>query len=686
MSTVLVVDDQTSNRELVRDILIYRGHRVIEAREGVEALGLAHEQHPDLVLTDVLMPGMDGYQLAQELRAATDTAGTPIVFLTANYLPAEAAPFAQACGVARVLLKSIDPQALLQIIDEVLAEVPDLGPESAIDAAEATRAHLTAISAKLIERDAALTGAETRFRLMADRSPVGIVLGDQQGRADYVNDRFTAIMGVSAADLLGPGWLRCTGEEQHAEILAIVRGEVSGGVQHRYRGQVKLPTGRLSWLNVHIQAVDDDDDGGGQFNGFIASIDDVTAVVEAEQRHRAAERQHDIDARVQATQRLQSLSRLAGGVAHDFNNILGAMLGFETFLSEAVNELRDAGTIDDRTCGDLLRDLEQIRKGGQRATDLTQQLLTFGSRKVLHLAPMDLNRAVRESRELLARSFGTHIGIVLVQATDLPPILAEPINIGQILLNLTLNARDAMPSGGVLTVATSEFEVRGDQDGDGGTRPGRYLRLTVSDTGEGMAPDVLDRALEPFFTTRSGSQSSGLGLATVYGIVNQLGGTMQIKSTLGQGTVVTIDLPTTDLPLGPPPPPPEAAGGGTETVLVAEDEGPLRETVTRSLGKAGYTVLAAADGTAALAAAEQHAAPIDLLLSDVMMPGMLGHELAAHLRGIRPETRVLLMSGYAGGLMNDHGALPPGVTVLPKPFSENELLIAVRSSLGAPRR
>jgi CheY-like chemotaxis protein len=201
-----------------------------------------------------------------------------------------------------------------------------------------------------------------------------------------------------------------------------------------------------------------------------------------------------------------------------------------------------------------------------------------------------------------------------------------------------------------------------------------------------MAPDVLDRALEPFFTTRSGSQSSGLGLATVYGIVNQLGGTMQIKSTLGQGTVVTIDLPTTDLPLGPPPPPPEAAGGGTETVLVAEDEGPLRETVTRSLGKAGYTVLAAADGTAALAAAEQHAAPIDLLLSDVMMPGMLGHELAAHLRGIRPETRVLLMSGYAGGLMNDHGALPPGVTVLPKPFSENELLIAVRSSLGAPRR
>jgi PAS domain S-box-containing protein len=682
MSTVLVVDDQTSNRELVRDILTHHGHRVIEAHEGAEALGLAHDQHPDLVLTDVMMPGMDGYQLAQELRAASDTAGTPIVFLTANYLPAEAAPFADACGVARVLLKSIAPQSLLRIIEEVIAEEPAAhpGPEPAIDTAEASRAHVRAISAKLIQRDAALIGAETRFRLVADKSPVGIVFGDRYGSADYVNDRFATIMGVPAGHLLGLGWLLCTAEDQHDGLLAIVRG-AGEGAQHRYRGQVMMPDGTLHWLNVNLQAVRNADEGA--FDGFITTIDDVTAVVEAEQRHRAAERQHDIDARIRATERLESLSRLAGGVAHDFNNILGAILGFEAFVSEAIAELAGAGRpVDPETGRALLADLEQIRLGGKRATDLTQQLLTFGSRKVLTLAPLDLNQAVRESRDLLARTTGDGVTIVLREAPDLPPILAEPINIGQILLNLTLNARDAMPNGGTLTVVTAPVSLSNGQAGGSGRQPGRYVRLTVSDTGEGMPPDVLNRALEPFFTTKPHGQGSGLGLATVYGIVNQLGGTLGIESTPGAGTVITVDLPATDRAVAAPPPEPVAAGGGTETILLADDEGPLRETVCRSLVKAGYTVLTAAGGLAAIAVAAGHAGRIDLLLSDVMMPGMLGHELAAQLQHSRPETPVLLMSGYAGGLMDNHGALPPGVTVLPKPFSEHELLLAVRAGLG----
>ncbi|MET0495668.1 MAG: response regulator, partial [Actinoplanes sp.] len=331
MSTVLVVDDQTSNRELVRDILVHRGHRVIEAHEGAEALGLARRQHPDLVLTDVMMPGMDGYQLAQELRTTTATADTPIVFLTANYLPAEAAPFADACGVARVLLKSIDPQALLQTIDDVLAEEASSHAEPAINAAEASRAHVQAISAKLIQRQTALSGAETRFQLIADKTPVGIVFGDRHGCADYVNDRFTEIMGLSAEDLLGEGWLHCARQEAHQEILTLVRDDAGSGTQRRYREQVTMPDGTRRWLNVNVQATRD-----GGLDGFIATIDDVTTIVEAEQQHRAAERVHDVDARIRATERLQSLSRLAGGVAHDFNNILGAMLGFETFVSESV--------------------------------------------------------------------------------------------------------------------------------------------------------------------------------------------------------------------------------------------------------------------------------------------------------------------------------------------------------------
>ncbi|MET0494044.1 MAG: ATP-binding protein, partial [Actinoplanes sp.] len=563
-------------------------------------------------------------------------------------------------------------QTLLQTIDEVIAEDHSPRPVAAINTVEAGRAHVRAISAKLIERDTALSGAETRFQLIADKSPVGIVFGDRLGHATYVNDRFTEIMGLAAAELLDLGWLRCTRREQHEEIRTLVRGEISQGTQRRYRGQVQMPGGSPRWLNVNVQATRDDEPGLD--DGFIATIDDVTAVVEAEQRHRAAERQHDVDARIRATERLQSLSRLAGGVAHDFNNILGAMLGFETFVSESVIELIASGRPLGVGAGQsLLRDLEQIRKGGKRATDLTQQLLTFGSRRLLNLAPLNLNQAVRESCDLLARTTGDRIVIVTELAADLTDILAEPINIGQILLNLTVNARDAMPDGGTLTVTTAPVE----------TPAGRHVRLTVRDTGEGMTPEVMDRALEPFFSTKTEGGGSGLGLATVYGIVSQLGGTVQIRSAPGRGTAITIDLPATDRTAQTPTATPVTDGGGTETILLAEDEDPLRETICRYLTRAGYTVVAAPDGPTALALAEAHPGPIDLLLSDVMMPGMPGQELAGQLQEVRPQTPVLLMSGYAGMLMNDHGALPAGMTVLAKPFTENEILTAIRSSISA---
>ena len=198
MSTVLIVDDQTTSRELVRDLLAHRGHTVIEAHEGVEALGLAHARHPDLVITDVLMPGMDGYQLAQELRAAPDTAGTPIVFLTANYLLGEAQPVAEACGVADVLLKSADPLTLMNAVEQAIATSPPA--HRAFDAEEATRVRQHAVAAKLVETAA-------RFRMMADHSPVGTVFGDRSGAANYVNSRFAAIIGLPPEDLLGRGWL-----------------------------------------------------------------------------------------------------------------------------------------------------------------------------------------------------------------------------------------------------------------------------------------------------------------------------------------------------------------------------------------------------------------------------------------------------------------------------------------------
>jgi PAS domain S-box-containing protein len=675
MSTVLVVDDQRANRELVRDILTYRGHTVIEAHEGNEALGLAHARHPDLVLTDVLMPGMDGYQLAHELRAAPDTADTPILFLTANYLPAEAQPVAEACGVAGVLLKSTDPQTLLRTVDQAIAAAAET--HTRFDPDSAALARRRAVDAKLLERTNVLAETAARFQLMADHSPVGTVFGDRHGSADYVNDRFVAIMGLTIDELLGLGWLRCVDPDRRDAILAVVGGGGRAGTHH-FRGQVAMPDNRLRWLQVNVQSIPDT-----AASGFIATVDDITTTVETERGRQAAERKRYVDARIRAAQRLEGLSRLAGGVAHDFNNIVGAILGFEGLVADTITELADTGRLPAETSRMLLNDLAQIRKGGLRATDLTQQLLTFGSRKQLSVSPLDLNESIRESNDLLAPGIGPHIQVVTHLAPDLPPVLAEGVNVGQILLNLTMNARDAMPTGGILTITTSTVNVDRDENPETGPAPGRYARLTLRDTGVGMAPEILDRALEPFYTTKPPGRGAGLGLATTYGLVNQLGGSLRIESAPTRGTLVDILLPTTEETIEAPPPATAVpAPGGHEIVLVVDDEDGLRETVARNLSHAGYTVLTAADGTEALTlAADQD--DIDLLLSDVVMPGMTGPELARRFAADRPSCRVLLMSGYAEGLIDRHGMLPPGTALLAKPFTTAELLTAVRAAVQA---
>jgi PAS domain S-box-containing protein len=681
MATVLVVDDRPTNRELVRTLLGYQGHQVIEAGEGGEALQLAHEQHPDLVLTDILMPGMDGWELARELRAAPDTATTPIVFLTAAFLEAETRPFTEVCGISRMLPRSADPQTLMRVVDEVLAEGRTAEP---VDMARVDHERFRVISAKLFAKTKALNDTEARFRLMANSSPVGIVFGNEHGSATYANVRFTEITRLTTDDLLGLGWLGCAGEEYRDEILAVARGTGPSDAQHRYHSRLVRPDDSSSWVNLHLQTVRD---GDGEHVGFIGTVDDVTTLVEADDRIRAAERQGDLDARDRATERLDSLSTLAGGVGHDFNNILGTIMAFQAFVAESLTDLTDTAQLAPEIGRALLGDLEQIRKGGERATGLTQQLLAFGSRRIINRSALDLNQAIRESNDLLVPQIRPHVQLVTHLAEDLRPVLAEPTNIAQILLNLTLNAVQAMPDGGTLTVVTSNAEITEEHRRAGPTPPppGRYARLTIRDTGHGMTAETLQRAVEPFFTTKGRGLGTGLGLATVYGIINQLGGVLRLESTIGRGAVVTIHLPTTDETVRDPLPPRRSSTrDGTETVLVAEDEDGIREALVRTLTAAGYTVLAAADGAAALALAEHHPGAIDLLLTDVVMPGMLGNDLAASLLERRPGTRVLFMSGYAGDLMNRYGVLESRVTILPKPFTSDELLSAVRATVDLP--
>jgi PAS domain S-box-containing protein len=498
--------------------------------------------------------------------------------------------------------------------------------------------------------------------------------------ATYVNTRLSEITRRPIGDLLGRGWMRCADAEHRQEILYVARGIGRSDVQHRCRTRIAGPgDGELRWLNVRVQVVDGED---GERAGFIATIDDVTALVDADQQRLAAERRHDIDARDRATERLDSLSTLAGGVAHDFNNILGSILAHETFVSEAVTELAADGSVTAEAAAAILADLVQIRNGGQRATGLTKRLLTFGSRNIIDLTALDLNQAIAESVALLKPAVGADVRIVARLAPDLRPVLGEPTIVAQILHNLTVNAGQSMPAGGTITITTADVDSTDVPEASGPLPGAAYARLTISDTGDGMTPETLERAIEPFFTTKGRGLGTGLGLATVYGTVNQLGGVLDITSAVGTGTTITIHLRTADRPIEVATIAPVPAGG-TETILIAEDEPGIRDAVTRTLSAAGYTTLAAADGPAALDLATNHPGTIDLLLSDVVMPGMRGDELATHLRERRPTVKVLFMSGYAGGLMNRYGVLQTGVTVLPKPFTGTELLAGIRAIIDA---
>ena len=385
-------------------------------------------------------------------------------------------------------------------------------------------------------------------------------------------------------------------------------------------------------------------------------------------------RQDKSQERLAQAQRLESLGQLAGGVAHDFNNLLAVILNYAEFAAEelaAATESDWAGR-----CESAHDDLEQISRAGERAASLTRQLLAFARREVVQPQVLDLDTVVTAVEEMLRRTLGEHVELTISLAGGLHPVLADPGRLEQVLVNLAVNARDAMPGGGTLTIDTSNITVDADSIAGGSESPlGQQVRLRVSDTGTGMPPEVVAHAFEPFFTTKADDGGTGLGLATVYGILTQADGHIRIYSEPGGGTTFSITLPATTLAASP------AASEVTyqrtpsgETVLVVEDEAALREVTRRILARNGYQVITAASGPEALEIARNYQGEIHLLVTDVVMPHMLGKEVAEQVLLIKPETEVLYMSGYARPVLASQGRLEPGVALVEKPFSEADLL------------
>jgi hypothetical protein len=403
----------------------------------------------------------------------------------------------------------------------------------------------------------------------------------------------------------------------------------------------------------------------------------LAAQAEAERLRAVAERER-YQRRLEQSQRMESLGQLVGGVAHDFNNLLGVISGYTAFITEQV-----AGLADGQPRDDMLADVQQVSGAAQRATALTRQLLTFARRDIVHPQVLDVNEVISNTEHLLRRTLGEQVELTVSLAAGLPPVLADPGQVDQVLINLAVNARDAMPGGGKLTIDTVCLAVDDAYATDRpGLSPGQYVRIRVSDTGTGMDPQTTAHAFEPFYTTKPAGQGTGLGLATVHGIITRAGGYPQIYSEPGLGTTITALLPVTDKASAAAGPEPAApARGQGETILVAEDQDSLARLINRILDRHGYHVITVTSPADALRLASDLSQPIDLLLTDAIMPGLLGNELAARIRALRPSLPVVYMSGYAQPILDTQGALEPHSDLLEKPFSETTLLSRVQRAL-----
>jgi PAS domain S-box-containing protein len=396
-------------------------------------------------------------------------------------------------------------------------------------------------------------------------------------------------------------------------------------------------------------------------------------------RERAEEALRRSEEELRQSQKMEAIGRLAGGIAHDFNNLLSIILSYSAMMMEALSP------------EDPLRaDAEQIAIAGQRARDLTRQLLAFSRRQMMRPEVLDLTEVVRGVEPMLRRVLGEDIELTISLAQPTPLVKADPGQLQQIIMNLVVNARDAMPEGGQLWIETAdvvldEEQVRGQMAA--GARPGPHVCLTVSDTGVGLDEDTRARIFEPFFTTKPRGKGTGLGLSTVLGIVQQSGGHVTVDSTPNEGASFRVFLPHTTESRGVPAPAREprspSARRGSETVLLVEDEGQLRVLARDILRGAGYQVLDAPNAAEAIKTSQRHAGPIHLLVTDVVMPHIGGRELARRLATERPRMRVLYMSGYTDDAIFQHGTVDQSIAFLPKPITPDTLLGKVRETLDA---
>jgi PAS domain S-box-containing protein len=824
MATILIVDDNDTNREMLTDVLGH--HKTVEARDGAEALQRTRDIRPDLIITDILMPTMDGYELTRKLREDAALAVIPVIFYSAHYMTHEASALAAKCGVQYIIEKPVDAEALLHTVDAALGL--GQGEEGNDRYAQFDNERIRVLTDKVSEQADAMGNLAARLEALIDigrdisaaqnpsyliekycntgREMIGArcaaaCVTDENGR---VGGRFCSA-GVAPVDEADPcpacglgaaaeerlkdqasrrgsirlagypperqpsdtslvvpvvartrsyGWLGFANKigqvgfsdederlvttlgaqlavgyetsrlfaelkrrneelehevaerKQSGEKYRMVLEQASDGIAiadatYRYvevnaRMLELLGYTRDQFLSLSMPDLIPKQDGakdtfafdlapGGEvfrkecrFIRQDGTILEVEISIRRMEDGRIQEIVRDVtdrkrlEAQLRQSQKLEAVGRLAGGVAHDFNNLLTVILGHSDLTLASMD-------VDDRR----RHDIEDIREAGARAAVLTSQLLAFSRKQVLQPKIVDVSVAVSNLTKMLGRLISSNIEIVTRLERELWRTKVDPGQLDQVILNLTINARDAMPLGGKLTLATKNCRLDGERVSDHAAVPaGDYVLLEVKDPGCGMDAETRSHLFEPFFTTKLPGKGTGLGLSTVYGIVRQSGGHIWVESEVGKGTSVKVYLPRAR----------EASESvrhakqseqmprGNETILLAEDEQRVRGVTAKVLARLGYKVLEAGDGEEALDVAKEYTGEIHLLLTDIMMPRMSGRELAEKLERDRPAIKVLLSSGYSDDPISQI-TLDASTPFLQKPFTPRSLAIKIREVL-----
>ncbi len=602
----------------------------------------------DAVLLDLRMPGQSGLEFVRESRRR-GVAMPPFIVITGKGDEATAIASLKLGAGDYVVKREGYLDQLTSAIERAIAH----------DRADRLNAQLRA---ELVERERVEADRE-RLAAAVEQAAEMVVICDVDGHIRYVNPAYEAVTGYTRAEIVGRHLLAAgpvDGAARDDRIEGAVWDTIAGGRVWQGRRDARKKSGQEFTEEGTISPVRD---RTGAIAGYVALKRDIT---------------HDLALRAQLlqAQKVEGIGRLAGGVAHDFNNLLTVIL---TYTECALGALPEDSP--------LRTDLIEVRNAGERAAAMTRQLLAFSRKQVLQPVPLSLNQVAVGIERMLRRLLGEDIDFVQVLAPDLGVVRADPSQIEQVILNLVVNARDAMRDGGKLTLETSNVDI----DEEYAARhvavtPGPYVQLAVTDTGCGMDEHTRARLFEPFFTTKEIGRGTGLGLSTAYGIVKQSGGDIWVYSEPGRGTTFKIYLPRDPSATAAvvKSRPAVSQVTGTETILVVEDEEQLRKVARRSLEAAGYTVLTAADGDEAMQVSARHPGEIHLVFTDVVMPRMGGSVLAQELAKARPGLKVLYTSGYTDDAIVHHGVLNPGTRFVAKPFTAADLTRKVREALDEP--